>query len=170
MSKYLPERIFPLRLAREEHRLRGSISTQPMLRLKRELAFSPTKVDVDLFFRMSKDCQHLAKGVVWATCSFICQRCLDQLLLKVEAKIQVNLVSEGEAHEPRDFCEFIAIGDSGISLSTWMEDELLLAIPQVPVHNYDCTTEDIRRALSGQSGQVAENRPFAGLSSLAKHN
>ena len=171
MSKYLPERIFPLRLAESGQRLAGCISTQSMTRLKQELIEPIAEVTVAFCFATSRDNVRTARGEIRANLTFTCQRCLEPVAIPIVAPVAVELRLAGEEDTQalEKGTDIIEVSEDTISLTDWVEDELLLAIPFVPVHDHDCTPLQAKR-FQDNGDAVNENaNPFAILSSLKKH-
>ena len=96
-----------------------------------------------------------------------CQRCLEAMDLKLEAAPWLILQKSGERLERQEGEADILVADKPLSLSSLVEDELLLAMPMVPMHAPDqCPTKvraaSVTRAAPDQARRGRKN-PFAVL-------
>jgi len=136
MFARLPELIDAIRLADEGARLRGELSAGGLQRL-RELSRSgvpPAPVIVDLEFERTGHGVRLMHGTIRTTVEAVCQRCLQPATLAVMARSFVVLQVAGE--EPvsgPEEAEVLVVEDP-LSLNELAEDELLLAMPMIPMH------------------------------------
>ena len=90
----------------------------------------------------------------------ICQRCLDEMLVKLDLKFDYLLSdSSVNAVDESDELDWLEI-NSEMDVRELIEDELLLAMPIAPVHATSCTE------LSMQSGE--KPNPFAVLKGKIK--
>ena len=88
-----------------------------------------------------------------------CQRCLEPMTLSLVARPQWLFVRAGEGREtpPDEEAEVIEV-DRPLMLSELVEDELLLAMPMIPMHRL----EECPARKYSATGKEREN-PFAGL-------
>jgi len=64
-------------------------------------------------------------------------------------------------------CEPLILEDDKISLNELVEDELLLALPDFPRHDYPCIDrEGVKPAVHDIDEQIRSNNPFAVLAKL----
>jgi uncharacterized protein len=91
-----------------------------------------------LKFQKGKNRQVQITGHVKADLSLECQRCLESVTISVTSDVDVVVV-EGfeEANLLAEEIEPLLAGDKRIRLNEVVEDELLLALPQVPMHPED---------------------------------
>ena len=134
------------------------------------LADAQGEVGYELLF--TRDASGCAQLVVHAEASLplICQRTLDRFLLPLQVDVRLGLIEHerDEAALPPD-CEPLLLRDGSISPAAVIEDELLLALPLIPVKP---GSEPV------QSGDDAEpaaeppatHNPFAALGDLLKRN
>jgi uncharacterized protein len=106
-----------------------------------------------------------------------CQRCMGPLSLAVDAKSPVVIVeSEQEAEDAPAGMETFLAPDGRLSLSALVAEELLLALPIVPLHGTGTACQPApvagtQAALAGGTGAPAPDgaavvRPFADLRAL----
>lgn len=86
------------------------------------------------FFRDAKR-RHCVQGRVEGKVSLICQRCLSPMDMLLEIDVLLALVSSNdEAMKLPENYEPLIITDSLIKPLDIVEDELILALPDIPVH------------------------------------
>jgi len=162
MQGKLPEKIDPKRLAHQGTTLRGEIPVASLERLG--AAFDVrTPASVELLFAFSSERRPLITGEVSVRVASTCQRCLQEFESTVTAKVDVQ-VGESPRDDEQDF-ELVLAADEALRLVDFVEDELLLEAPMIPVHPVsDCSapaaTADVPQEDEGP------RRPFAGLQNL----
>jgi uncharacterized protein len=102
-----------------------------------------------------------------------CQRCMQPMPLSVQAHSPVLVVdSEQQAEEAPPGWETFLAPDGRLSLETLVAEELLLALPIVPLHAAGETCAALEAEAPGTQTASAENeaqgtvRPFADLRAL----
>ena len=167
MSKVLPERIDIARLADSEATLRGSLPIVRFARLREQLASPEGEVQAELGFGR-EDGREVVHGRIEGRVTLVCQRCLGSVSVPIAADIDlVRIADETEAaaiegvHDP-----FIA-PNRELELAAMLEDEVLLALPLVPMHEGDprCAA----RADDAPGGRSTRESPFAALAALKKN-
>ncbi len=108
-------------------------------------------------------------GHVSALLAVKCQRCLDSMEWPIDNDIKLGIVSSVEQADnlPQGF-EPLLLADGGkIQLKAMVEDELLLALPDIPKHQEACLPPLARTpdALSNGSA-VKQANPFSVLADL----
>jgi len=95
--------------------------------------------------------------------SLVCQRCLDSLDWWFDMKFESLVVADDR--EEADGQDAVVCPGGRIALEPTIEDELLLAMPQAPVHPHGtCEAPTIRMANGGSSS--SERHPFSALRAL----
>ena len=171
MSARLPFRLDPLKECQREAERSGVLPLIRMKRLATMLRVVDTSAQCNLKFSIQgKGCYRL-EGRVQAELQLECQRCLHPMLLNVDREFRLALLqSDNQAEELDESWEPFVLSDESLDISELIEDELILAIPDVPRH-----TEERECQLSGwQSAKFEEfeskpENPFAVLTSLKKH-
>ena len=108
---------------------------------------------------------------VHATVPLVCQRCLAPVLSAVNERSRVVLVgTEAEADSVPPGIETVLASDRRISLRDLVEEELLLAVPAVPLHEGpgDCAARPQREDTAAEPTNV--HRPFERLGELLKRD
>ncbi|MDH5512037.1 MAG: YceD family protein [Gammaproteobacteria bacterium] len=164
----LPESIDPIQLAERGAQLTGTLPLKSMPRISQGSLEGSGQVNVDLFFeRPEGEKIYLMHGVLRAQLRVTCQRCLEPMDLSLEASPWVILVRSGEQPGQPEGDADILVVDKPISLSALVEDELLLALPMVPMHEPDRCPAGEYVARVRRTGDEEKN-PFAVLSRMKK--
>lgn len=170
MSGRLPQRVHPGRLAESGVTLRGGVPFGTMTRLRESLHDTEGEVEVELTFGIDEQKQRYLRGTLTATLSLVCQRCLQALEYPLSVEVSLGLVtSEAAAQNLSGRYEPVIVEDGGLDPDKLVEDELLLALPIVPMHAAgDCHLRDerIKPATEMPAGRQETRRPFAGLGEL----
>jgi len=101
-----------------------------------------------------------------ARLNFECQRCLGSCELDISAVFVLHLArNETQMQELPDEADALLLSDDYLNLTEVIEDELLLQLPLVPMHqNTDCS-EYLNRVADTNEPPVRDN-PFAVLKNL----
>ncbi|MBI5611843.1 MAG: DUF177 domain-containing protein [Gammaproteobacteria bacterium] len=165
MFDALPAIIDPLRLADEGARLCGELTLKGMPRLAGLCADVRGTASIDWQFERSAQGLRQMHGPVRATVRVICQRCLQPFTLALSADIRLVLLNPGVtgAHDEADVLEA-----KPWPLSELVENELLLAMPMIPMHAPgECQTR--APGASSETGRSDRRHPFAALGKLKQH-
>ena len=134
----LPATVDPIKLADSGTRLTGELPVKAMGRLRALCLDESDTVSISLSFERSGD-RGLGRmqGTIAASLQVVCQRCLEKmtLVLRVEPSLILIRADDREDLAARDNDSLVV--DGPILLSGIVEDELLLAMPMVPMHNID---------------------------------
>jgi len=140
--------------------------------LPRELSAGDGRVQVQLRFGREQGFA-VADVEVRASLQLVCQRCLGPLPLAVRARSPVLVVeSERAADEAPAGWETFLAPEGRLSLAALAAEELLLAVPIVPLHGADAScvpAAAIGQTPAEQPGRAkdpATVRPFADLRAL----
>jgi uncharacterized protein len=98
----------------------------------------------------------------------ICQRSLQRFLLPVSLVQRLGLVRDeaDEAGLPPDYEALLVPEDGMLHPADLVEDELVLAVPVVPVNP---ESDAVERDWPAQEEELAKANPFAALASLKKN-
>jgi uncharacterized protein len=166
MSNSLPAIIDPIRLADEGARLVGDLSAKPMRRLAAVCLNTDARISIDLQFDRSAQKWRQMHGTITAMLQVACQRCLQGLVLELKAEPALILLQLNESEDivPEEAGSMIVT--KPMALAEIVEDELLLALPMIPMHaEQECAGCS---PVSKDSPATAESHPFARLSALKK--
>lgn len=178
MSKALPERVYPFRLARHGETLEGSVAPEQMPRLAQLLHDRAGRARFELRFGHDDEGQASVLGRIGASLVMRCQRCLEPMQVDVECEVCLGLVHEDAEIAALDArYEPLKAGDEPVSLPGLVEDELLLALPNFSRHpRGECeapagadivdNAAPVGNGNTEESGESARENPFSILKSL----
>jgi uncharacterized protein len=158
----LPVTVDPILLADTGARLSGRVSLRNMARLKAQLLDDKGEAQVDLVFERSEGANlRRMHGRVSADVNVTCQRCLESMTIAISAKPDTILLRVGEPDPglPED-ADVLTVATAPTPVTELIEEELLLALPMVPMHELnECPA---RRYVVSPS-ESEKRQPFAGL-------
>jgi uncharacterized protein len=159
------DRADPWRLAQQGRILTGRVALDGLPRLAPSLAASGD-AEYRLAFHLDSEHRAVASGHVAAELVVQCQRCLEPMVIGVDSDFSLAFVRglDEAARLPGSY-EPVVAEDGWVRPLDLVEDELLLSLPPVPLH-------DDRRcgapATPGHGGPAADDakNPFAVLAAL----
>lgn len=164
-QRQLPETLNFINQAERKVSLEGS---WPVSRLDR-LAASLNDTSGNIFARIkfgSKAGFNCLDGRVEASLNVICQRCIEPMNLEVSGHFVLALLtSEEELELVPDQLEPYMVEGAEQSLIDVIEDELLLSLPMVPVHEEECSEFLVKLEEQRQADKKAAS-PFSVLQGL----
>jgi uncharacterized protein len=169
----IPVFIDPSKVAQQKLSFSGLLPSKNLKRLVAECQNSCSEIKVDI--ECSIDVQGLAciKGSASADIELVCQRCVQSYHQAIEAHFCYSPVdSSSDADELPENYDAVEVDDHGLlQLHHLIEDELILAIPLIAMHDdsscfsgkNDVTIGDIPNV------EIEERKnPFEALASLKK--
>ena len=174
MLPELPETIDPMRLAKIGKELSGCYDLRQFGRvntsMEGDLNIEIPSRQVSFQLEFSRDDENRIFSIVGSigtSLPLICQRCMLPMQYQLSGIINMAIVSnDAEAEElPAEFEPYI---DSGVpvKLQDFVEDELLLAMPLVSLHE----AQECPAANKFKHEQTARENPFAELKNLKLSN
>jgi DUF177 domain-containing protein len=106
------------------------------------------------------------------TASLQCQRCMQAMELATESTTNVALIrAEADAAEVPDELEPVLAREGRISAGELVEEEMLLVLPIVPLHEEptECAVPPAAPLVADEGPEHVTQRPFAGLAELLRH-
>jgi uncharacterized protein len=100
-----------------------------------------------------------------------CQRCMRAMELSLDSTTRVALIlAEADAAEVPEELEPVLAREGRISIGELVEEELLLALPIVPLHEElrECAVPAAAPLLAEEAPEHVTQRPFAGLGELLR--
>jgi uncharacterized protein len=165
MSRRLPDLVEPLALAERGAHLEGILDLARLTRLGRDLAHATGGVAVWLDFVRDEQGRPQVTGRIRATLALTCQRCLEPMEVPLDLEVGLGLLpSDADAQHLSPGIEPLLVGEEPVSLVQLVEDELLLALPAVPMH-----PPAVCRGTAALAAGAAPGRPdspFAALEAL----
>jgi len=136
INSRLPVQIDPIRLAAARQQLYGEIEITRFARLKELLTSTEGAVKVQFDFDIDASKVHCVTGTLVAELSLCCQRCLEPMKWQLNADVGLAFVThERQIEELVVDYEPYLIEETPLMFSDMVEDEILLALPQVPMHD-----------------------------------
>ncbi|GMR20541.1 MAG: DUF177 domain-containing protein [Gammaproteobacteria bacterium] len=166
MSTGLPSQIDPNHLAREGTHLQGHWPLAEFERLLSSCARPEGRISIDLNFVQDDERRSRMSGTLRAELWLTCQRCMTPVKKVLEVDSDIRLLQQGEHVEGDD--DVVTV-NGPVSLVKLVEDELLLSLPMIPVHELDqCPAAGYLQALASGPEKAAEKagNPFAVLKDL----
>lgn len=171
------ETIEPLALAARGRTLEGCLPVSSLLRLQPLLATDEAglskqdNVEYLLEFGVDEGGSPRVTGSVKATLPLTCQRCMETMGFSVSTRTRLGIVSSRAAAQQLPECyDPLLVLDDEVTVASIIEDELILALPQVAMHDNEKCPQGTA-FLNTESGQedattVQRENPFAVLSQL----
>lgn len=177
MSGPFTDSIDPLALAVRGRIIEGSLPLAGMPRLQSLIGGRDNGGEVEFSLHFGRDEGRTAniQGVIKCVLVLECQRCMDKMDFSLESRIQLGLAISPEAVEslPGKYEPLLLSGDE-ITIASIIEDELIMALPAVAMHEIgDCPAGG--RFLTAEQSASGENEetqvsgrksPFAELAQL----
>lgn len=125
--------------------------------------------EVAVNIRIHRDVQgfFVVDGRMAATPQLTCQRCLEPVATKLDVVVRLWLLrDESQADQLPDDADYLVLDEEGgINLADALEDELILALPLVPMHA-DCETYPVGEAGTEEAEAPKRENPFQVLAAL----
>ncbi|WP_200180796.1 YceD family protein [Ectothiorhodospira mobilis] len=166
----MPERVDPLRLANRDGALQGVLGLESMPRLREAVQAMEQPAHVGL--RCVREYGRMrVEGEVRAQVELLCQRCLQPVSCSVASTFQVVPAADmNEACALEADAEPVLLDHGLLPVHALVEEEILLALPAVPLHaDGACTGRSGREFTAGEveAAQKEERgNPFAVLGRL----
>jgi len=146
------------------------VAVVDMPRIRPMLNSDEAVINGSFEFDVDEEGVHFLSGRIRARLELRCQRCLGELDLEVDTRVRLGIVrSLEEANDLPERYEPVIVEDTRFSLLELIEDELLLALPSVPLHGYtECRTEEESNCRDEQ--QIQAYRPFSRLDVMLKRD
>lgn len=135
MSQTLPDFIDVRRAAELGVVLAGRVALRELPRLRETLLDEAGEAECRLAFSQDEARRSLVLGEVAATLVVRCERCLGPMRHRVEAEVSLALASGlDEAERIPERFDPLVLEDGRARPLDLIEDELLLGLPQIPMH------------------------------------
>ena len=157
----------------------GSITADlPLARLQRfseqlsgHAQTGPTKraIAVDLMFGRDEEGRRLLSASLDGQVSVACQRCLQDMELDLHCELSLLVLdTEEEVAKLPESREGVVMTEDGLDVVAMIEDELILSLPMIPMHDDPSCNGVLNQLKEGGSAASMESRPnpFAVLATL----
>ncbi|MFQ5642366.1 MAG: YceD family protein [Thiogranum sp.] len=163
MLDCLPERIEPVGLADAGRSFRGEVPVSELMRLGPSLSSTDGALRAELEFRRDERRIRILAGHIEGSVELVCQRCLKALRFPLEIDFRLGIVADNDEIDrlPDGYEPILATGEPLRTFDV-IEDEVLLAIPLIPLHEGvdSCDSGYVNRP------RAEKENPFAVLEKL----
>ena len=169
MQSILPEHLDVIQKAKFGAEIQGSWPVSKLQRLSQLLLEKGGDLQAELKFSQNGHLR-LIDGKVSAELKVTCQRCMQPMSLLLNTDIKLGLICKEAQAEglPEGYEPYLVEGDSE-NIPLILEEELLLAMPLVAMHEHDCS-EYLHKQRQQQELEVDQEdekeNPFSALKDL----
>jgi uncharacterized protein len=150
MQSEQPQSINPLRLAKNKEQIKGSLSFDSLTRLEDILLDNHGQVQYSLSFDFDGSGICLIESYIDTAVLLQWQRCLKSVIIEIQKSSVFGVYKDSDEFKKlEDNYEPCQLDEEFILVEKLVEDELLLAIPLIPLHiDKKCIGEDALKALN----------------------
>lgn len=131
----LPTKVDAIKFCQQGIQISGFLPLIGLHRLAHELQVDDGKVFACLFLNIDEQSRKTVTGRVEAVLPVTCQRCLGRMEVVVTSEVALGLVwSDDQAARLPRYLDPILMASEELSIEDVIEDELLLALPLVAMH------------------------------------
>ncbi|HAV89377.1 YceD family protein [Stutzerimonas balearica] len=166
----IPPHVDPRKLADRDATLDGDLQLSQLKRLADALEDDEGLAHVRLHFGRDEQRALIIRSELDVDVKMICQRCLGPVVLPVHSECTYAVVNEGASsdHLPREY-DVLEVGEDPLDLLALIEDELLLALPIVPLHDPEiCQPPAGLDEPESTEDEVTRSNPFSVLAQLKR--
>ena len=169
MNQTLPVHLNFRQKAKTGFEIQGKWPIKQLKRLNELLLSDQGDIQVSLKFGFAGHIPYI-EGNITAELQLKCQRCMQPMPYNIDNHFKLGLVLNDEQMDklPDEFEPYLVEDDSN-HLPDMLEDELLLSLPLVAMHEYECSEhmkeQDTVEDEQADSSDAKEN-PFAVLKDL----
>lgn len=170
MSTQIPKTVDPWLLCSQDRIFEGEVDLVDLPRLLPLVRDPEGTARYSLLFTKNREKKAVLRGEITTQLMVDCQRCLGPLTIEVDSQFEIVFISRVEqGNEFADEVVSLLVHDSEMTVMDAVEDELILAIPDAPMHaESDCAVSltDVNQAPEGFEIESPKKNPFAVLASL----
>ncbi|GAB1257330.1 23S rRNA accumulation protein YceD [Aurantivibrio plasticivorans] len=158
----LPRWVDARKFAYQGVEMEGFIARDQLSRLADAVVQVVQPVHAKLQFSVDDSRHRIVSGEVNVEVEVTCQRCMESVPLSIQGQLLVGVVaSEDEAKQlPRDIEPWLLADVEGnCDLYEVIEDELLLDLPMVSYHDYQCIDDSLYSSGDEVVEEKAEEKP-----------
>lgn len=168
-SGQLPQSLDPRRLTDQGGEIRGQVRVGDLPRLREFGESLDEPVDVALVFYRDEEGHRVIEGDITTRLTMRCQRCLEPVTKDVHAHVLLGMVwGEDQMKALPERLDPYMVTDEKMPTAALVEEELLLALPLVAVHE-QCPSSLVEDNATDDSEEAVpehEDNPFAVLARL----
>lgn len=168
MSSTLPDLLDAWRAVDSRAVFAGRLPLSSLPRLSPLLFDTAGDVVFRLVFSRDEEQRAVLHGEVAASLPLLCERCLETLDYRIDSEMALALVvGIDEGRQLPEHYDPLPVDERLIRPRDLIEDELLLGLPQIPMHDPDVCKTDATAMTRGQK-QSARANPFAVLAEFKR--
>ncbi|KHO66346.1 YceD family protein [Pseudomonas flexibilis] len=165
----IPPHVDPRKLADRGAVLEGEIPLASLPRLAEQMVDHAGTVRAKLSFERDERRAVVIHGEFSVEAKMVCQRCLDVATLPIHGEYHYAVIPEGSKQVVPKGYDALEVGEDPLDLLTLVEDELLLALPIVPVHDSSvCQQPAGQDDPQPSEDEVSRPNPFSVLAQLKR--
>ena len=170
MQPILPEELDFVQAARKASKINGYWPISRLERLANMVLDDQANIEAELEFDVQGRLRTVC-GSVKASLTVTCQRCMQPMTLNLDSQFKLAMVSDESRAGllPEEFEPLMLDEDNRVNIPVMLEDELLLAIPLVALHETECSDylqEQKDRQASEEEQALKKENPFSVLKDL----
>lgn len=133
-KRSLPERFDPIPYIRKAFCGEGTVALSKLARLQPRLMDPQGEISYQVEFGKDQQAVKFIRGKISGICHLQCQRCMESVDFPLQLEFRLGLISTDEESErlPQQYDPRML--EEVISLAEMLEEEILLALPIVPMH------------------------------------
>ncbi|MCD1640656.1 YceD family protein [Stutzerimonas frequens] len=166
----IPPHVDPRKLADRAATLEGELQLSQLKRLADPLEDDQGVVRASFVFGRDEQRTVVIHSQLDVEVKMICQRCLEPVVLPIHSECDYAVVNEGASsqHLPKGY-DVLEVGEDPLDLLALVEDELLLALPIVPLHDPEICQPPVGPDEPEPSeDEVTRSNPFSVLAQLKR--
>jgi uncharacterized protein len=170
MAPALPDRVDCAHLADDAVVLERVYSLGEMPRLQDLLADPQGSVHASFSFAKVDSGRVGATVAIESVAQLVCQRCLQSFAYPLTGKSEIEFAGSSSPGAAESQREFYVMDEGSVSLRELAEEELLLALPIVAMHEPQACEQAVTEETDGEIHGMSDDRtrPFASLKTLLK--
>ncbi|OGT36992.1 MAG: hypothetical protein A3F12_00940 [Gammaproteobacteria bacterium RIFCSPHIGHO2_12_FULL_38_14] len=164
--KFIPEHVDPIRYAEQDLSIQGLVKIAELHRLSALILPSTDDIHVHLQFGVDEQGVIFLKGRLTVKLTLQCQRCMEPFIYEIMPDFTLGIVKTlDEADALPSYYEPVLMEEGRLSLSTLIEDEVILNLPIIAKHELEHCK--VKTPLAGIDSTLQEvKNPFQVLESL----
>ena len=166
----IPPHVDPRKLADRAARFEGELQLSGLKRLVDPLEDDQGVVLASFDFGRDEQRTVVIHSQLDVAVTMICQRCLEPVVLPIHSECDYAVVNEGAntEHLPKGY-DVLEVGEDPLDLLALVEEELLLALPIVPLHGPEiCQPPTGPETPESSENEVSRSNPFSVLAQLKR--
>ena len=139
LNKILPDQLKLFNFAKKEISLSGIYQIFNFPKISEIASNKKDNVRVELSFYLKNNKTPCVEGIIELDIVLTCQRCLEDLPISLKVSFNLAFVRhEKQGEELDSHYEIYVTEEEELATHDLICDEILLSIPMVPTHDYDC--------------------------------